>query len=79
MAEILVRDLDDRVVDRLKDRAREHGRSLQAEAKMILCEVADSPKLDHETALKGIVRLRERFKGRRFPDTVALIREDRDR
>ncbi len=79
MAQILVRDVDDRVVDRLKDRARGNGRSLEAEVKMMLCKMADSPKPDHEAALKGIVKLRERFKGRRFPDSVALIREDRDR
>ena len=79
MGEILVRDLDDGVVARLKDRAREHGRSLEAEVKMILSEISDSPKVDRQTALEGIAKLRERLKGRKFPDSVALIREDRDR
>ena len=79
MAEILVCDLDDRVAARLKDQAREHGRSLEAEVKMILCEVADSPKPDRETAFERILELRERLKGRKFPDSAALIREDRDR
>ena len=40
MAQILVRNLDPKVVKRLKKRAREGGRSLQAEAKMILAAIA---------------------------------------
>jgi len=31
MAQVLVRQLDDKVVDRLTKRAKEHGRSLQSE------------------------------------------------
>ena len=79
MAEILVNDLDDDVVAKLKDRARENGRSLQDELRRILSEIAGSPRSDRETALDGIMKLRERFKGRSFPDSAALIREDRDR
>lgn len=36
MAQILVRGLDDEVVEILKARAREHRRSLQAEVKLLL-------------------------------------------
>ncbi len=36
MAQVLVRQLDDKIVDRLKKRAKEHGRSLQSEVKTIL-------------------------------------------
>ena len=36
MAQLLVRDLDDRVVARLKERARRNRRSLQTETKAIL-------------------------------------------
>ncbi len=79
MAEILVNDLDDDVVAKLKDRAKGNGRSLQDEVRTILSGIADSPRPDRETALEGIMKLRDKFKGRRFPDSVALIREDRDR
>lgn len=79
MAEILVNDLDDELVARLRDRARENGRSLQEELRRILSEIAGSPRPGREIALDGIMKLRERFKGRRFPDSAALIREDRDR
>jgi plasmid stability protein len=76
MAQILVRDLDDGVVKRLKNRARREGRSLQCEVKMILERAA---KVDMESALKLVDDFRRRFKGRKFSDSAELIREDRDR
>jgi plasmid stability protein len=76
MAQVLVRQLDDKVVERLKKRAKEHGRSLQSEAKTIL-EEAVPP--DYEGAWKRIERFQKRLKqsGRKFSDSAALIREDR--
>ncbi len=76
MAQILVRNLDDRLVQRLKDQARRNGRSLQAEVKMILEQAA---KVDMETARALIDEFRRSLKGRKFYDNVELIREDRDR
>ena len=52
MAQILVRNLDDAVVDRLKQRAREEGRSLQAEVRTILSEAAFVPRPKEETPRK---------------------------
>ena len=77
MAQLLVRDLDDRVAQRLKSRAAQHKRSLQAEAKKILEEAVP----DYDAAWKRIDRIFNRFKrsGRRFNDSAALIREDRNR
>lgn len=79
MAKILVRDLDDNVVDRLKKSAKLRGRSLQSEVKMILEHAANAPQTDIENARKLVHKIRRRFKGRDFPDSVKLIREDRDR
>ncbi|MEW6201118.1 MAG: hypothetical protein AB1546_04030 [bacterium] len=79
MAEILVRNLDDNVVDRLKKSAKKRGCSLQAEVKMILELAANAPQADIVSARKLVHRIRRRFKGRDFPDSVELIREDRDR
>ncbi len=79
MAQILVRNLDGDVVQRLKKRAREAGRSLQAEVKMILERTAAEPKVDMKTARKLAEEFRRRFRGRKFPDSVQLIREGRDR
>jgi plasmid stability protein len=78
MAQLLVRDMDERVVERLKRRAAEEGRSLQSEVKLILEEAALEPKVDMETARKICAEFRRRFRGRKFPDTVKLIREDRE-
>jgi len=79
MAQILIRSLDPDVVERLKKRAKEDGRSLQAEVKHILEQAAREPKLDMAAARRISEEFRKRFKGRKFPDSVALIREDRDR
>ena len=78
MAQILVRDLDEETVERLKKRAEEGGRSLQAEVKRILTLAAHEPTLDMEAARKMLDEFRKRFKGRKFSDSVELIREDRD-
>jgi plasmid stability protein len=76
MAQILVRDLGEETVDRLKARARRQGRSLQAEVKSILEEAA---KLDSGDARALARRIRRRFAGRSFADSSELIREDRER
>lgn len=77
MAQVLVRQLDRKVVVRLKKRAREHGRSLQSEVKTILEDAVP----DYEAAWKRIENLRKRLKksGRTFGDSADLLREDRDR
>jgi plasmid stability protein len=79
MAQILVRDLDKDVVERLKKRAKEDGRSLQSEVKLILEQAAAEPKVDMEKARDMLDEFRKRFKGRKFSDSVELIREDRNR
>ena len=79
MAQILVRNLDQRVVKRLKDRAKRGGRSLQSEVKSIIEQAAMSPTLDMDAAGKLCRKLRRKFKGRKFPGSVKLIREARDR
>jgi plasmid stability protein len=77
MAQVLVRQLNDEVVDRLKKRAKEHGRSLQSEVKTILEDAVP----DYERAWKRIDSLRLRLKrsSRKFSDSAGLIRGDRDR
>ena len=76
MAQILVRGLDDDVVERLKQRAKAEGRSLAAEVRLIL---EDAAKLDMATARRKLREFQKRFKGRMFSDSAELIREDRDR
>ncbi len=78
MAQVLVRNLDEKVVVRLKKRAAHRGRSLQAEVKMILEEAAEEEATDFWKAADQI-RDQLRRTGRTFSDSAALIREDRDR
>lgn len=77
MAQVLVRQLDNKIVVRLKKRAKEHGRSLQSEVKTILEDAVP----DYEGAWKRIEGLCKRLRrsGRKFSDSATIIREDRDR
>lgn len=81
MAQLLIRDLSERVVQKLKKRAKREGRSLQAEVARILEETVqqDDERLDMQAARALCDEIRARFRGRVFEDSVQLIREDRDR
>lgn len=76
MAQILVRDLDEATVRRLKQRARRHGRSLQGEAKLILAHAAG---LGFDEARRLARRWHQKLAGRDLPDSTALVRQDRRR
>jgi plasmid stability protein len=76
MAQIIVRNLDDAIVARLKNRARTNGRSLEAEVRQIL---EQSARVDMAQARQMAIDIRERLKGKKFPDVAELIREDRER
>lgn len=76
MAQVLVRDLDSDVVERLKSRAKLHGRSLQGEVKVIL---EGAVTFTPDEARQVAQEFRKRFKGRVTSDSGELIREDRDR
>lgn len=76
MAQILVRDLDDETVRRLKDRARRHGRSLQGEAQLILTQAAG---ISFDDARRLVRQWHQKLGGRQVPDSTELLREDRQR
>jgi antitoxin FitA len=76
MPSILVRDLDDKIVGRLKAIAKHHGRSLQGEVKAILTETVSF--LTMEAAAVSAV-WRKKLKGRRIEDSSDMIRKDRER
>lgn len=77
MAQILVRNIKDAAVRKLKAQAKRRSRSLEAEAKYILENAADEPKLTMEEARALFARLRKKLGPQ--PDSTPLIREDRDR
>jgi plasmid stability protein len=76
MSNILVRDVDTKIVNRLKTIAKQHGRSLQSEIKAILTEAASF--LASEAATVS-VKWHKTLSGRELSDSAALVREDRNR
>ena len=68
MAQLIVRNLDDRAKERLRARAKRNGRSLEAEARAILEEatVREGSRKKREKGLGS--RIAERFKGIGFTD-----------
>ena len=77
MTQMLVRDLDPEVVERLKERARSNGRSLQKEVRAILEGAARTYTMAE--ARKVSESWHERLVGIEHSDSAELIREDRDR
>lgn len=77
MSELRVRNMDDWVVSELKAQARAHGRSLEAELRDRLRELALRPRLEMG---KRAARLREAIAQEHgmLPDSAVAIREDRD-
>jgi len=76
MARILIRDLSDETVRRLKDRARRHGRSLQEEVRLTFAQAAGT---SFEKARQLTPQWHKRLVDREFPDSTRLLREDRER
>ena len=78
MGTLTIRNLDDRVIDRLKVRAKTNQRSLEGEVRYLLTEHVDRPGniADFRERTRRIVSLTA---GSRQSDSVNLLREDRDR
>lgn len=62
MASITIRNLDDGVKKRLRRRAADHGRSLEAEAREILSASVKARPAEEETGADLFRRIHERFK-----------------
>jgi len=75
MAQLLVRDVPRDVVDALKRQAANHGRSAEAEHRLIL-EAA--LKAGREGFRERAARLREETLSKIVGDSADLIRQDRD-
>lgn len=70
MGQVLVRQIPDETIARLKAKAARHGRSLEAELRVILEHAVAEPK-------EEILRLREALSGKRLPDSSDLVRDAR--
>jgi antitoxin FitA len=76
MAQVIIRNVDDDAILRLKDRARRKGVSLESELRTIVVEAS---RADHATFRARAAECRERLAGRRHSDSTDLVREDRER
>lgn len=76
MPRLLVRDLDAGTLERLKQRARQHGRSLQGEVRAIL-EAAVA--LSMSEASRVAEEWQRKLAGGAFTDSTEAIRQDRER
>jgi plasmid stability protein len=77
MPDVLVRDVDETALARLKEKAKSNGRSLGVELKFILEQAAK--QLDMLTARELAERMSRSLDGRQHTDSAELLREDRDR
>lgn len=76
MAQVLVRDLPEEVVERLKAKAAAEGSSLEAHLRRLLAEASG---LDRDGFLSLADDIAATTAGREHTDATALIRADRDR
>lgn len=79
MAQILIRGLSEEDIARLREHARNHDRSLEAEARTALREFAKRPtRKDRESFLKFAAEMRKSLAGRIEGDSAEMIREARE-
>jgi plasmid stability protein len=77
MGQVLVRNLDDGVIQALKERAEARGHSLEQELREILTKAS---RYDTEEALAVVDRIAAMTpKGVKQTDSVTILREERDR
>jgi len=78
MANLTIRNVEDSVVERLKDKAAQSGRSLEAEVREVLKQAAH--RRTREEMLAAADRIAAMTpKGVTQTDSAILLREDRDR
>lgn len=76
MAQLTVRNVDDKVYETLKSRAARNHRSLEAEVRAVLERVARDER--REEFLRWTAALREEVRPHYSGSATADIREDRD-
>lgn len=78
MATLTIRNVDDSIVERLKEKAAKGGRSLEAELREVLKQAAK--RKTREELLAAADRIAAMTpKGVKQTDSAELIREDRER
>ena len=79
MADLTIRNLDDKVIERLKRRAKANKRSLEAEVRDLLEQSVKPMKpMSRKEFIKEARRIRAMTPDVPRTDSTLLIREDRD-
>lgn len=78
MGQVRVRNLDDAVVQELKDRAERLGTSVEALLRKVITEEAKRPRREMLAELRQHQESMREAHGL-LPDSTPLIREERDR
>lgn len=76
MAQVIVRNIEDAVIQRIRSRAARKGVSLERELRTILTDVT---RRDRTVFRERAAAFRRALAGRRHSDSTALVRKDRDR
>ena len=77
MSQVLVRDIDPTVIEHLKNRAKQNGRSFESELRIILKDAALKSESGADR-LNMSRKIRHIFAGRVFSDSTSLLREERN-
>ena len=75
MAQVVIRNIDEDAMRRLKSRAARNGVSLERELRTILTTAAQADRLGFA---EEAAEFRQNLVGRRHSDSTRLIRKDRD-
>ncbi len=78
MSQLVIPDVEEALLARLRDRAARNVRTVEAEAKAILTEALQPPPGDPWAEVDAIYQ-ELAAEGRTFRDSVELLREDRER
>lgn len=76
MPDVLVRGVEPEVLEKLKKRAADNGRSLQSEVRSIISESVTGEPLSDALVAR---RIKNSLRGREHSDSAGLLREDRTR
>lgn len=79
MADMVLRNLDDEMKQRLRERAAKHGRSMAAELRAIVSDALAQPEADPVAEFKRLASIsRAMSAGRHQTPSEELLRESRD-
>jgi plasmid stability protein len=78
MADVLIRNIDKKTLEKLKERAASNNRSLQEELKELV-EFHAKPDMAATRGRVNEILVKYKASGKHFPDSGEELSEDRDR